>query len=201
MRSLEARLIEMSQSAGRVALDNTQAPEPDRRRLSEADRANMEAFLANLKVVLPVVGLDLLKPRPQGGVKIGVASSDAAETTQGAETHFEIRHRSGVRAFAVEGDGEFIVLAGSQALKDTEYAHNSHARLKDELITDGTLAETSDGSRYEFTRAFAFESPSAAGSVILDRNTNGRTRWYVEGSNQTYHEWQESKAAVLGGGA
>jgi hypothetical protein len=41
----------------------------------------------------------------------------------------------------------------------------------------------------------------AAGSVILDRNTNGRTRWYVEGSKQTYHEWQESKAAALGGGA
>ncbi len=104
-----------------------------------------------------------------------------------------------MKAFAVEADGEFIVLAGSEALKDTEYARNSYARLKDELITDGTLAGLGDGSRYEFTRAFPFKSPSAAGSVILDRNTNGRTRWFVEGSKQTYHEWQESKAAPPGG--
>jgi Domain of unknown function (DUF4357) len=201
VRYLEARLIEMSQSAGRVALDNTQTPEPDRRRLPEADRANMETFLANLKVVLPVLGLDLLKPRPQGAVRIGAKSPEASEATHGTETRFEILHRSGVKAIAVEGDGEFIVLAGSQALKDTEYAHNSYARLKDELISDGTLAERGDGLRYEFTRAFAFKSPSAAGSVILDRNTNGRTRWYVEGSKQTYHEWQESKVDVLGGRA
>jgi hypothetical protein len=194
VRYLEARLIEMTKGAGRVALDNTQTPESDRRRLPEADRANMEAFLANLKVVLPVVGLDLLKPQPQGITKVGELASDASAIPQSRQARFEIRHRSGVKAFAVEGDGEFIVLAGSQALKDTVYSHNSYARLKDELIADGTLAEDLDGSLYTFTRAFAFKSPSAAGSVILDRNTNGRTRWYVEGSKQTYHEWQEAKA-------
>jgi hypothetical protein len=52
VRYLEARVIEMTKRAGRVALDNSQAPEADRRRLPEADRANMEAFLANLRVVL-----------------------------------------------------------------------------------------------------------------------------------------------------
>ena len=57
VRYLEARLIEITKAAGRVVLDNTQLPDADRRRLPEADRANMEAFLANLKVVLPIVGL------------------------------------------------------------------------------------------------------------------------------------------------
>ena len=33
---------------GRVALDNDNEPPADRRRLSEADRANMELFLENL---------------------------------------------------------------------------------------------------------------------------------------------------------
>jgi hypothetical protein len=69
VRYLEARLIEMTKDAGRVALDNTQMPNADRRRLPEADRANMEAFLANLKVILPVIGLEVLKPRPQGVVR------------------------------------------------------------------------------------------------------------------------------------
>lgn len=47
-RYLEARLIEMARTAGRVALDNGNEPPADRRRLSEADRANMELFLENL---------------------------------------------------------------------------------------------------------------------------------------------------------
>lgn len=195
IRYLEARLIEMSKRAGRVILDNTQSPDADRRRLPEADRANMEAFLANLGVVLPVVGLDLLKPLPQP------AGTEAAGTVVGSGPNgvrFEIRHRSGVKAFAVENEAEFVVLSGSQALKDAGYARNSYARLRSELIKNGILVASPDGSLYEFTRAFGFKSPSAAGSVILDRNTNGRTRWHVISSKTTYHEWQEGKATASG---
>ena len=196
VRYLEARLIEMSNAAGRVVLDNSQMPGADRRYLPEADKANMEAFLANLGIILPVIGLDLLKPRPQALVKSTAAATDGAGPAIGPEVRFEIRHRSGVKATAVEQDGEFIVLAGSQALRDTDYAHNSYARLKAELIADGTLGETATASRYEFTKPVEFKSPSAAGSVVLDRNTNGRTRWYVEGTGLTYHEWQSGKAAA-----
>jgi hypothetical protein len=71
VRYLEARLIEMAKSAGRVILDNGQEPSADKKKLPEVDRSNMEAFLANLKVILPVVGLDLLKPRPVASVSRG----------------------------------------------------------------------------------------------------------------------------------
>jgi Domain of unknown function (DUF4357) len=191
-RYLEARLIEMARTAGRVALDNGNEPPADRRRLSEADRANMEAFLENLRVILPVVGLDLLKPR------VLVTKPESAlvgdEEKLANEVRFEIRHRSGVKAYAVEADGEFVVLAGSQALKEPGYARNSYAGLKEDLVHQGVLVPATDGKTYEFTRPYAFKSPSAAGSVVLDRNTNGRTRWYVSGTKLTYHEWQEQKA-------
>lgn len=199
VRYLEARLIEMTKAAGRVKLDNTQMPEAGRRRLPEADRANMEAFLANLRVVLPIIGLDLLKPRPQGVAKSAAPAADAAALPIGAKTRFEIRHNSGVKAYAVEEEGEFVVLEGSQALKDTDYAHNSYATLKQELIDKGILKPTSDGKLYEFATLYSFRSPSAAGSVILDRNTNGRTRWHVVGEKLTYHEWQEGKDSGEGG--
>jgi hypothetical protein len=170
IRYLEARLIEMTKRAGRVTLDNTQLPDADRRRLPEADRANMEAFLVNLGIVLPVIGLDLLKPIPQS---VGVEAAGTIVEPGSKGARFEIRHTSGVKAFAVEDEAEFVVLQGSRALKDTGYARNSYARLKGQLIKNGTLAETPDGSLYEFTRSFGFKSPSAAGSMILDRNTNG----------------------------
>jgi Domain of unknown function (DUF4357) len=191
VRYLEARLIEMALAAGRVNLDNGQEPSADKRRLPEADQANMEAFLANLKTILPVVGLDLLKPRPKAAIATGTPV--AAQIAN--ETKFTINHKSGVKAVAVEEDGEFIVLEGSQALRDTDYARNSYAKLKQDLIGKGVLKITSDPTRYEFSVSYAFSSPSAAGSVILDRNTNGRTRWFVQGTRQTYHDWQESNVS------
>lgn len=195
VRYLEARLIEMARSAGRVALDNGQEPAADRRRLPEADKANMEAFLANLKVILPVIGLDLLKPRP----KITASVSTESESVPATETRFEIRHKSGVKATAIEQDGEFIVLAGSNALRDTGYAMQSYASLKEELIAKGVL--TANDSLYHFTQSYPFKSPSAAAAVVLDRNSNGRAEWKVVGSKLTYHQWQEQKARSAGGEA
>ena len=61
---LEARMIELAQTSRRVVLDNATTPSGDRRRLPEADQANMEQFLANMRVILPVIGLDLLKAQP-----------------------------------------------------------------------------------------------------------------------------------------
>jgi hypothetical protein len=189
VRYLEARLIEIATAAGRVALDNGQAPSADKRRMPEADRANMEAFLANLKTVLPVIGLDLLKPRPVSATKAGRLAAAAGET------RFEIRHKSGVKATAVEEEGEFVVLQGSETLKNAGYqGANSYGELKQELIAQGVLGTTPEAKFYTFAKPYAFKSPSAAAAVVLDRNANGRLEWKVVGSKQTYHQWQEEKA-------
>jgi hypothetical protein len=189
VRYLEARLIEMAIGAGRVSLDNGQAPSADKRRMPEADRANMEAFLANLRVILPVVGLDLLKPRPFATTK------PTGSTPEAGEVRFEIRHKSGVKAAGVEEEGEFIVLKGSEALKDAGYqGTNSYGELKQELIAQGVLAASADGKFYEFARPYSLKSPSAAAAVVLDRNANGRLEWKVVGSKLTYHQWQEERA-------
>lgn len=187
VRYLEARLIELATEAGRVILDNGQTPNANKKRLPEADRANMEAFLSNLRVILPVVGVDLLKPKPNATV---------GDPTFGAAPHFEIRHKSGVKATGIEEDGEFVVLAGSQALRNAGRAGtNSYGELKQELIAKGVLAAGDNDQVYRFTCAHAFKSPSAAAAVILDRNSNGRREWKVVGERLTYHEWQERKTS------
>jgi hypothetical protein len=186
VRYLEARLIELARDAGRVKLDNTQSPSADKRRLPEADRANMEAFLANLRVILPVVQVDLLKVRPAA---VAQPSAPAKETVR-----FEIRHKSGVKAAGVEEEGEFIVLSGSEALKDAGFqGTHSYTKLKGELVAAGVLAVDDKAGVYRFTRPYAFASVSAAAAIVLDRSSNGRREWKVEGSKQTYHEWQEAR--------
>lgn len=188
---LEARLIEMATEAGRVVLDNATSPGADRRRLPEADVANMEQFLANLRIILPVIGLEMLKPQPKAA-RQEQGSSDARTV---GEVRFEIRHKSGVKAEAVEEDGEFVVLEGSEALVDTGYVHQQgYADLKRKLIADGVLGEGPVG-RLVFVTPYTFRSPSAASAVILDRNSNGRTEWRVKGSTLTYHDWQQAQAS------
>jgi len=186
---LEARLIELTSEAGRVSLDNGTSPDVNRRRLPEADIANMEQFLLNLRIILPVVGLDMLKPQPKA---IRQTQKPIEERTSG-EVQFEIRHKSGVKATAVEEDGEFVVLEGSEALTGTGYVQQSYGPLKEKLMADGLLVPHGN-KKLLFVKPWSFSSPSAAAAVILDRNSNGRTEWKVRGSKQTYHDWQEAQA-------
>ena len=187
---LEARLIEMATAAGRVALDNAINPLIDRRRLPEADKANMEQFLANLQIILPVIGLDALKQQPRAVRR--PTSEDAAPSEEG--TRFEIRHQSSVFAEAVEEEDEFVVLDGSEALRNTKTSSTGYLKLKQRLIDEGVLCPTSD-ERLRFTRSYSFRSPSAASAVVLDRNSNGRLEWKVKGKAMSYADWQERAAA------
>ncbi len=190
---LEARLIELTAQAGRVTLGNSTQPETNRRRLPEADLANMEQFLANLKIILPVIGLDMLKPQPRAVTQ----TARPVEERITGDVQFEIRHKSGVQATAVEEDGEFIVLEGSEALTGTGYVQQSYGGLKEKLITDGVLIpHGEDKRRLRFAKPWPFSSPSAASAVVLDRNSNGRSEWKVKGSRQqSYHDWQQAQAA------
>lgn len=182
---LEARLIQMALQAKRVELDNGTFPAEHRRRLPEADQANMEQFLVNLQTILPVVGLDMLKPQPKAAAEISLPP----EQRTISEVHFEIRHRSGIVAEAVEEEGEFIVLEKSLCLTETTYVGTTYSVLKRNLIENEVLAPTPDGF-LEFVRPYPFSSPSAAAAVVLDRNSNGRTEWKVKGSKQTYADWK-----------
>lgn len=189
---LEARLIQIAAIEERVILDNGTKPDVDRRRLPEADRANMEQFLTNLRVILPVVGLDMLKPKPKALHR----SKGPSEALVDDDTVFEIRHKSGVRAEAVEQDGEFIVREGSEALPEKGMQHTSYAALKHSLISEGVLHKGTN-DKLVFDRAYSFRSPSAAAAIILDRNSNGRTEWKVKDKKMTYQDHQESLVNML----
>jgi hypothetical protein len=186
---LEARLIRTTAHAGRVIVDNCTQPDTDRRRLPEADVANMEQFLANLRIILPVIGLDMLKPQPRAVTQ----TARPIEERTVEDTHFEIRHKSGIEATAVEEDGEFVVLEGSEALIGTGHVQQSYGGLKEKMIAEGVLVPHAE-DRMRFVRPWPFSSPSAAAAVVLDRNSNGRLEWKVRGSKLNYHEWQQAQA-------
>ena len=63
-RYLESRLIELAARAGRVILDNGTAPTVPA--LPEADASDMDYFLSQLQIVLPVLGINAIRvPLPK----------------------------------------------------------------------------------------------------------------------------------------
>jgi hypothetical protein len=181
-RYLESRVIAMTRQAGRANLDNGTSPEMPS--LPEPDVADMENFLEQVQIVFPVLGMSFLQPQP--------IVDDRSPLTPGRSPRFEMTI-VGTRAFAVELSGEFVVLKGSTDRKQGVESWSAYKTLRDELVTEGKLVQSPQTDYYEFADNVAFSSPSAAGSVIAARDTNGRTNWHVDGTGQTYAEWHEAR--------
>lgn len=181
-RFLESRLIEMAQDAGRAHLANGTAPSPPL--LPEPDVADMEFFLEQMKMILPVLGFDFLQPKAVVG----------SPTAKQVSPTFVIK-TVGVMAKAQEIDGEILVQQGSTARKQGVDSWTSYRALRHQLVDEGRLIDSDDPPLLVFAEDVSFSSPSAAAAVVMGRTANGRIEWKVEGTGQTYQEWQDSKFA------
>jgi len=186
VRYLESRLISLAHQARRANLTNDTAPEPAT--LPEPDIADMEFFIEQVQMVLPVLGFDFTQPRLVAGA--GGARSSASPV-------FELK-QVGVVATAQEIDGQFVVFAGSTARKKGVPSWKSYRSLRDKVVADGSLLEDpADPTRLVFAEDTPFNSPSAAASVVMGRASNGHKSWKVKETGQTYGQWQEAKLAAL----
>lgn len=181
---IESQLIRMTREAGSVALTND--TQPDFQRLPEADMADMDYFVSQLRLVLPILGFDPFR-RPPGEAALPLgAAGDVVFTFSTA----------GASATARETDDGFVVLSGSTARRGaTETFPAGYRALRDQLIADGGLVEEVAAGFYRFTSDTVFTSPSAAASIIAARSASGPLEWKVSGTGQMYRDW---RAATLG---
>ncbi len=188
VRYLESKLIGLAERAGRVTLNNKTRPEAVG--LPEADVADMEFFLDQVRLVLPALGIDFFK------TPISNASPGVHEAPQ--EPVFAIQSKKhGIRAEMQEIDGEFIVKAGSLAqgvwISSSEATFGSgYAALHEAMKAQGKLVPASDGL-CAFAEDVAFKSPSAAAAVVFGRPSNGREAWRIEATKQTFGDWQSAQ--------
>lgn len=182
-RYLESRLIRLTMEAGTVALTNSTTP--DFQRLPEADRSDMEAFVDQLRIVLPLVGFDLFRPRHPQSVAIQQA---------GASPIFAFS-TGGASAKARETEDGFVVLAGSTAKLATSATFQAGYRvLRERLQADGSLVTGASPELLLFAADVGFASPSAAAAIIAGRSASGPLEWKVLQTGQTYRGW---RAATL----
>ena len=174
---LEARLVELAAAAKRAELDNGNVPQ--RPALSEADIADAEAFIEDLLLCLPVVGVNLFEKA-------------RASTTS---VHELFLRAKGIEARGFESSDGFVVRAGSRAVRtEVPSCHAYLVELRRSLIEQGVLVP--DADTLALTQDYAFNSPSTAAGVLLGRSANGRTEWR-DANGRTLKEIQEAETGAL----
>jgi hypothetical protein len=187
-RYLESRLISLATQAGRVTLENGTAPPVPA--LPEADASDMDYFLAQLQIVLPVLGVNAIRVRP---TVISAIPTPGSATSPIFRLHYP---KSQVDAKAQQIDGEFTMLTGSTVVpswdavgkaESTIRAYDSYRSQHERLVADGAIAVENGVGR--IARDVVFSSPSAAGAIAVGRSCNGRIEW-VSPEGTTFGAWE-----------
>lgn len=185
---LESRLLEIARTTKRCTLrDNVQAPQP--RKLSEAQQSDAEAFLEQIRNILPVLGVNILRGTHRAPERqTPPPDIDSPIFTLTAP-------KRGVKARARVVGGEFIMMEGSRVVgkwtnagrtSSTRRSYESLCAQHAKLVDDGSIAV--EGTIGTLTRDIPFPSPSTAGSIAVGYSCNGRIAWTWEGG--TYKEWE-----------
>jgi Domain of unknown function (DUF4357) len=181
IRYLESRLVQLAIEAKTAQIDNGNSPSLPT--LHEADISDMEYFLEQIKLILPVMGFKFLIPSTVKQTDENILEN----TTSIHETYF-IRTKS-FKASMRETDQGYIVTKGSEAKKKlSESCTETYVNMRRKLLETEIMVEEND--KLIFVEDTVFNSPSAASNMILGRNSNGFTEW-VNKKGQTFRDVQE----------
>ncbi|MCA9063526.1 MAG: GIY-YIG nuclease family protein [Planctomycetaceae bacterium] len=189
-RYIESRLISIARQTGRDKVHNdTSPPLPA---LPEPDTADMEYFLEQLQMIMPVLGFTFLQPKPT----VTQPNGEAAET----ESPVFCLTAGGAEAKARELGGQFVVFKGSTARREGLKSWTSYKSLRKQLLDEGRLIESAQSEYLVFAEDIAFQSPSAGAAVVNAGNINGRTSWKTAETGETYQQWHDKKLAAANAG-
>jgi len=183
---LEWKLVELAKQAGRTTLAN--GNDPRGRKLSEAQISDMEAFLEQLHIVLPVLGVNVIRVRK--------ATPGPSSATADSPVFSLVNQKYKIDARAQQMGDEFTVLKGSRVVavwagtgkaRSTKRAYASYRAQHQKLVADGSIV-VEDGAGV-LTRDIPFGSPSTAAAVALGRSSNGRLEWKGD-DGTSYADWE-----------
>lgn len=174
VRYLEARLLATARRADNAVLDNGTAPTPIR--LTEHEEADMESYLGEILILLPLVGVNVFDI---------VAETQAAQgrddplPAAAAAPSSKPRLRLATQLTQAEGREDargFLVFEGALARRQAKKMIKTYEQLRARLIAEGVLVEYS-AEQLRLTKNFVFDSLSAAASVLSGGSKNGRSEW------------------------
>ena len=159
VKYLESRLVGMAIDAKRAVLDN--GKDSTKAKLSESEQADVESFLSDMLSIFPLLNLSVFE--------------QIKKTPKSKKALLHISGR-GIEGTGYEDSKGFVVCKGTQSpLTDTKSMHDFLKKERQNLIKNGVLVNSKDC--YLFSQDYIFSSPSKAASIVLARNSNGRTAW------------------------
>lgn len=181
IRYLESRLVQIAIEAKTAQIDNGNSPSLPT--LHEADISDMEYFLEQIKLILPVMGFKFL-------ISSTVKQNNEFENESLNTTHetYFIKTKT-FKATMRETDQGYIVSKGSEAKKNlSDSCTETYVNMRRKLVETEIMTE--QNGKLVFAEDTVFNSPSAASNMILGRNSNGFTEW-INKKGQTFKEVQE----------
>lgn len=179
---LEARLYQLTKTAGRYGLINKN--EPQKPPLSRSDEHGMEEFIDNIRLLLGALGHWLLEPIiPHQSVTYTLPTSPQTPTTDDISIstseranellYLKTRNADAIGLRTYEG---LVVLKESKAtLNETPTLHDRYREIRKQLVNDKVMIFSQEG--YVFSQDYLFSSPSKAACVLTGASTNGLTSW------------------------
>lgn len=214
VRYLESELIKLAKSIGRVILYNGNLPSGGAA-LPEADQSDMQYFIRQIRILMPVLGFDIFRGRSAQGSTITQAPSTGAnsaasnaipiveEVSEASDSPvFVMSTKEGANAQAQIIDGEFTMLAGSvlpDSMKDSpEMAESTRKAFIVRKAQHAKILELTEPSQIPgmvtLTKDVAFTSPSAAGAIVYGRaSANGRLTWRTQKGSTTLGDWEKEQ--------
>jgi len=164
IKYMEHRLYQIATMASRYKIDNVTTPAQTA--ISESDRADMEEFISNIRMLVNTLGHKLFDEKRASGIreKSDVFLIKAAKGTRGAD------------AQGVQSTEGFVVFKGSKAAGETVPSAADHIlQRRQSLVDNGILIKS--GENLAFAEDCLFSSPSAAASIVMGRSANGMIEW------------------------
>jgi len=176
IKYLENRLHDIAQIAKRYKLENSVIPTQSS--ISESDRAEMEEFIENIKMLVNTLGHKVFEEKREFKPK---------------QKHeiFSIKAARGADGQGEPSSDGFVVLKGSKAAGTIVNSMNqNYITLREKLINEGVLVNK--GEYYEFSDDYIFSSPSTAAVMVMGRSANGLTEWKQKGG-KTLKEFENNE--------
>lgn len=163
IKYLENRLHELGKKANRYVIDNDNIP--TKSGVSEPEQAELEEFLANIKLLTASLGHRIFE-------EVG----ETLEKENNQDVIFFCKNSSGISGTGSPSTEGFIVF------KDSVFSKIEHPSLtesirkeKSKMIIDGALV--GDGNHYKLKKHYTFNSSSRAAAMLLGRSASGPLEW------------------------
>lgn len=167
VKYLEHRLHDIALSAARYKINNQNIP--TKSELSEAEQAELEEFLSNIKLLTATLGHKIFETL-QATLESGNSSNNQI---------FYCKNGAGANAKGILSTEGFIVFKGALLIIQEQPSLSKSIRLdRKKMLDEGTL--NIQGDFYLLNKDIVFNSPSRSASTILARSASGPLEWKTE---------------------